>query len=209
MALILQQQMNASVIQITQNLSQTHLQTVQALISAPRLYGQQPRNTLTSLPTYSAAMQPQHSPHAAHSENYFNTTDTPYHANGFSPSQSNPWFTSFCAASVPQPISSMPPYINSLVPHCGNGQSTQNQRRATARGSQNRHDNIPAAGASIPYIKNGPNAWREAVNQWETGGRGLRSALKDWQDEWFTGAMKKSMASRRAQRKLIANEYQR
>ena len=206
MTLIVRQQLDASVIRITQNLS--HLQNVQGLAaphSNTQPYGQHLANTRLPFSTLSHhTMQPQH---AMQSGNYFNTSS---HPNGhLNIGHTNPWFPPSSTAPHSQSVLNIAPFANSGVPAYGNNQSDQNQHRgAMARGSHGRQHHVPAAGAAIPYIKNGPNAWKEAINQWEKGGHNLTCALKDWREEWYTGAMKRSTASRRAQRKLIAEEYQ-
>ena len=71
------------------------------------------------------------------------------------------------------------------------------------------HLTVPIPGAFIPALKAGPYAWKNAIEQWELAGGKLSLALKDWPTEWYTGAMREVNGAKRAQRKLIADEYNR
>ncbi|KAJ7242308.1 hypothetical protein C8J57DRAFT_1244177 [Mycena rebaudengoi] len=65
-------------------------------------------------------------------------------------------------------------------------------------------------GVSIPDIKKGDGAWREAVKQWEEGDpvNNLRP-LRDWPKEWYSGGMRTVTGTKRTQHKLIAAEFAR
>ena len=74
--------------------------------------------------------------------------------------------------------------------------------------SKNKRSAPPFPHATIPNIKPGRDAWREAVKHWEDSrlipnGR----ALKDWPVEWYTGGMSRFTGSKYTQRKDIAQEY--
>jgi hypothetical protein len=68
---------------------------------------------------------------------------------------------------------------------------------------------MPIPGVVIPNLKRGPEAWRDAVHQWNDPDPSTGKALKDWPQEWYTGMMKDVTGSKRAQRKYIALEYER
>ena len=64
--------------------------------------------------------------------------------------------------------------------------------------------------AVISKLKPGPNAWREAITQWEEPNETTRTKpLKDWPLEWYTGAMSRVTGAQYHQRKCIATEYYR
>ncbi|KAJ7042105.1 hypothetical protein C8F04DRAFT_1031060 [Mycena alexandri] len=65
-------------------------------------------------------------------------------------------------------------------------------------------------GVVIPNLKKGAKAWLDAVRQWEHGDpvKGL-TPLQDWPREWYSGGMRKVTGSKRSQRKLIFDEYER
>jgi hypothetical protein len=69
---------------------------------------------------------------------------------------------------------------------------------------------LPLPSVRIPNLPRGPGAWKEAVRQWEEGDpdTGLK-ALKDWPEEWYTGNQRLHFASKRSQRRVIADEYNR
>ncbi|KII93126.1 hypothetical protein PLICRDRAFT_70704, partial [Plicaturopsis crispa FD-325 SS-3] len=74
-----------------------------------------------------------------------------------------------------------------------------------------RKDNRPAppAGLSIPTLCRGPNAWREAVKQWEEPDSTTNLALKDWPVEYYTGDLRGIYGAKRTSRKTVAEEYER
>ena len=62
--------------------------------------------------------------------------------------------------------------------------------------------------AVITKLKPGPNAWRDAVTQWEKPNEITKTkALKDWPLEWYTGAMSRVTGAQYHQRRCIAAEY--
>jgi hypothetical protein len=69
---------------------------------------------------------------------------------------------------------------------------------------------LPLPDVQIPNIRRGPEAWKEAVKQWEEGDpdTGFK-ALKDWPEEWYTGSQRLHFATKRSQRRVIADEYRR
>lgn len=58
----------------------------------------------------------------------------------------------------------------------------------------------PLPGAVIPDIPRGPNAWKTAVEQWD-------SFLKDWEPWKYTGVMRLVNGTKRSLRETIALEY--
>jgi hypothetical protein len=68
----------------------------------------------------------------------------------------------------------------------------------------------PLPNVKIPNIRRGPNAWKDAIKQWEeddpvTGSK----ALRDWPEAWYTGTQRVLFATKRMQRSIIAAEYDR
>jgi hypothetical protein len=65
-------------------------------------------------------------------------------------------------------------------------------------------------GVFIPDLKKGDNAWLDAIQQWENGdeSKGLKP-LRDWPREWYCDGMRKVTGTKRSQRKLIFDEYER
>lgn len=67
---------------------------------------------------------------------------------------------------------------------------------------------VPIQGVVIPNLKAGPDAWKEAVRQWEEGDTSVSLiALKDWPAAWFTGEMRTLTGSKRRDRELVAIAY--
>jgi hypothetical protein len=67
---------------------------------------------------------------------------------------------------------------------------------------------ISTVTATIPDLRRGPNAWLQAVEQWEIGDPETNMApLKDWPAENYTGAMRLITGTKRSMRKLIACEF--
>ena len=68
----------------------------------------------------------------------------------------------------------------------------------------------PIAGALIPNLRRGPQAWRQAVEQWDEGvpSQGV-PPLKDWPASWYTGRMCLTHGAKRGERETIAKEYER
>ncbi|KAJ7508230.1 hypothetical protein B0H11DRAFT_2169261 [Mycena galericulata] len=65
-------------------------------------------------------------------------------------------------------------------------------------------------GVVIPDLKKGNTAWRDAVRQWEEGdpAKGL-SPLRDWPRAWYSDGMRLVTGTKRSQRKLIFDEFER
>lgn len=65
-------------------------------------------------------------------------------------------------------------------------------------------------GTFIGNIKPGPQAWLEAIQQWEEGDPecGMRP-LRDWEPADYQGAQRTKVAAKRQIRELIAGEYNR
>ena len=76
--------------------------------------------------------------------------------------------------------------------------------------SKERPAPYPIAGALIPNLRRGPQAWRQAVEQWEEGvlSQGV-PPLKDWPSGWYTGRMRLIHGAKRGERETIAKEYER
>lgn len=72
------------------------------------------------------------------------------------------------------------------------------------------HGGLPIPGIFIPNLGRKKGAWREAVKQWEEGDQvnGMLP-LRDWPDAWFKGLMRTVTGTKRHQRKIIAEEYER
>ncbi|KAF9064776.1 hypothetical protein BDP27DRAFT_1425442 [Rhodocollybia butyracea] len=72
--------------------------------------------------------------------------------------------------------------------------------------------NAPIPGVVVPDIpKHGEDLFLAAVKQWEEGdsSHGLVTPLKDWPVEWYTGTMRLVTGTKRSNRKLVAEEYER
>ncbi|KAF8798245.1 hypothetical protein BYT27DRAFT_7264839 [Phlegmacium glaucopus] len=54
---------------------------------------------------------------------------------------------------------------------------------------------LPISGVSIPDLGHGPSAWRRAIMQ--------------WQEHWYTGVMRTVTGSKRSQRQIVFEEYER
>lgn len=74
--------------------------------------------------------------------------------------------------------------------------------------SEKGHRVAPIQGVNIPNLRAGPDAWRDAIKQWEEGdpATGL-VALKDWSEAWYRGTMRTFTASKRHERELIVIAY--
>lgn len=70
---------------------------------------------------------------------------------------------------------------------------------------------MPIPGIAVPNLrKKGKDAWREAINQWESPNSSMGGlALKDWPEMWYTGDMKEFTASKRKMRQVVAEEFYR
>lgn len=69
---------------------------------------------------------------------------------------------------------------------------------------------LPIPGVAIPDLGKGRGAWRRALHQWNHGdpANGLQ-ALKTWPTHWYSGDMREKTGTKRSQRALIAEEYDR
>jgi hypothetical protein len=68
----------------------------------------------------------------------------------------------------------------------------------------------PVPGVGIPDLPRGPDAWRTAVKQWEDPAASIGGkALKDWPEDWYSGAMRTITGVKRNMRKVIALEFDR
>ncbi|KAF5387172.1 hypothetical protein D9615_002091 [Tricholomella constricta] len=78
------------------------------------------------------------------------------------------------------------------------------------RNKKNERRAAPIQGVAIPNLKAGPDAWKQAIKQWEEGDEvaGL-VALKDWPPEWYTRGMRTFTGSKRRDRELIVIAYDR
>ena len=100
------------------------------------------------------------------------------------------------ATSAPPTSHNQVPTTITLLPPCNTSKPKSNRSVP------------PFPNATIPNIKPGRDAWREAIKHWEDphtipNGR----ALKDWPLEWYTGGMSRFTGSKYTQRKDIANEF--
>jgi hypothetical protein len=70
---------------------------------------------------------------------------------------------------------------------------------------------VPIVGVSIPDFGRERGAWRKAIMQWEQGTPDMPHglALKDWPEAWYTKGMASVTGTKRSQRKLIVDEYNR
>ncbi|KAG1895005.1 uncharacterized protein F5891DRAFT_984589 [Suillus fuscotomentosus] len=68
----------------------------------------------------------------------------------------------------------------------------------------------PIPGVGIPDLPRGPDAWRAAVKQWEDPAASIGGkALKDWPEDWYSGAMCTITGVKCNMRKVIALEFNR
>jgi hypothetical protein len=68
----------------------------------------------------------------------------------------------------------------------------------------------PIPGVGIPDLPRGPDAWRTAIKQWEDPAASIGGkALKDWPEDWYSGAMRTITGVKRNMRKVIALEFDR
>lgn len=68
---------------------------------------------------------------------------------------------------------------------------------------------LPIPKVSIPSLGRAPGAWRRAVMQWEEIDPETGLALKDWPSKWYCGDMRTVTGSKRAQRQLVFEEFER
>ena len=68
---------------------------------------------------------------------------------------------------------------------------------------------LPISGVSIPDLGHGSGAWKRAIRQWEEVDPSTKCALKDWPKHWYSGAMRTITGSKRSQRQIVFEEYER
>ncbi|KAF8342488.1 hypothetical protein F5887DRAFT_847343, partial [Amanita rubescens] len=61
----------------------------------------------------------------------------------------------------------------------------------------------------IDDLGKGPDSWLKAVHQWNVAASSGVLPLKSWQPHWYQGDMAPYFASKRSQRRTIAEEYAR
>ncbi|KAF9071276.1 hypothetical protein BDP27DRAFT_1382450 [Rhodocollybia butyracea] len=89
------------------------------------------------------------------------------------------------------------------------GISTQDHRPQKSLKAER---SAPIPGVMVPDIpKHGEDLFMAVVKQWEEGdpSQGLTMPLKDWPVEWYTGSMRLVTGTKRSNRKLVADEYER
>lgn len=70
--------------------------------------------------------------------------------------------------------------------------------------------NFPISGVLVPDLGHGSGAWKRAIKQWEEYDPTTQCrALKDWPKEWYTGVMRTVTGSKRSQRQIVFEEYER
>ncbi|KAG2037162.1 hypothetical protein BDR03DRAFT_982517 [Suillus americanus] len=68
----------------------------------------------------------------------------------------------------------------------------------------------PIPGVGIPDLPRGPDAWHAAIKQWEDPAASIGGkALKDWPEDWYSGAMCTITGVKRNMCKVIALEFDR
>ncbi|KAF8333359.1 hypothetical protein F5887DRAFT_893721 [Amanita rubescens] len=67
----------------------------------------------------------------------------------------------------------------------------------------------PIPDLRIDDLGKGPDAWMQAVHQWDVAASRGIAPLKSWKPDWYQGAMASYFAAKRSQRKTIAEEYAR
>jgi hypothetical protein len=68
---------------------------------------------------------------------------------------------------------------------------------------------LPETSRIIPTVPRGENGWQVVVSDWEMGdeSRSLPVPLKDWPEEWYSGAAGKTLGTLYNNRRLIATEF--
>jgi hypothetical protein len=69
--------------------------------------------------------------------------------------------------------------------------------------------NFPISGVLVPDLGHSPGAWKRAIKQWEEYDPTTKCALKDWPKDWYTGVMRTVTGSKRSQRQIVFEEYER
>ena len=72
-----------------------------------------------------------------------------------------------------------------------------------------RTSNVPISGVLVPDLGHSSGAWKRAIKQWEEYDPTTKCALKDWPKEWYTGVMRTVTGSKRSQRQIVFEEYER
>jgi hypothetical protein len=84
-----------------------------------------------------------------------------------------------------------------------NGQATMATVQRTSK------LNLPISGVLVPDLGHSSGAWRRAIKQWEEYDPMTKCALKDWPKEWYSGVMRTVTGSKRSQRQIVFEEYER
>ena len=104
--------------------------------------------------------------------------------------------------------------VNHTDPQPSNNNSNKDDAPASSlkkhSHSKERPAPYPIAGALIPNLRRGPQAWRQAVEQWDEGvpSQGV-PPLKNWPSGWYTGRMRLIHGAKRGERETITKEYER
>jgi hypothetical protein len=80
---------------------------------------------------------------------------------------------------------------------------------ATMTVTVQRTSNLPIPGVLVPDLGHRPSAWKRAIKQWEEYDPMMKCALKDWPKEWYSGVMRTVTGSKRSQRQIVFEEYER
>ena len=80
---------------------------------------------------------------------------------------------------------------------------------ATTTATVQRTLNFPIPGVLVPDLGHSSGAWKRAIKQWEEFDPTTKCALKDWPKEWYTGVMRTVTGSKRSQRQIVFEEYER
>ena len=68
---------------------------------------------------------------------------------------------------------------------------------------------LPISGVLVPDLGHSSGAWKRAIKQWEEYDPTTKCALKDWPKDWYTGVMRTVTGSKRSQRQIVFEEYER
>ena len=69
--------------------------------------------------------------------------------------------------------------------------------------------NLPISEVLVPDLGHSSGAWKRAIKQWEEYDPMTKCALKDWPKDWYTGVMRTVTGSKRSQRQIVFEEYER
>lgn len=86
---------------------------------------------------------------------------------------------------------------------------SQPQTHTEASSKQQHRAVPPIPNLHIDDLGKGPDAWLNAVHQWNVAASPGVEPLKSWKPNWYQGEMAPYFASKRSQRKTIAEEYAR